>query len=171
MGEVLGSILSLSNRKNWPFNGLSPLYLFIWRSLFCHDVISDKTYTICCTGMFYKGPSIEMLFQVFRLNFSWDMPKMHFFVTNFQKLPSAGALRSQRSLIFDFGDLKLRDVAKFFSRRLWQNRTSKIGYDVLLVTSWPLCHRKTSQNFSFLAPSQLKFLATPVFQSNAPILL
>jgi len=25
------------------------------------------------------GPPIEMLFQVFRLNFSWNMPKMHYF--------------------------------------------------------------------------------------------
>jgi len=40
------------------------------------------------------------------------MSKVHYLVTNFQKSPSAGARRSQRSLTLDFGDLKLCDLAK-----------------------------------------------------------
>jgi len=43
---------------------------------------------------------------------------MHYFVLNFQKLPNAGALRTQRPLIFDFGDLKLRDLAKLWFFKL-----------------------------------------------------
>jgi len=39
------------------------------------------------------GSPIEMLFQIFRLNFSWNMPKMYYFSNKFQKSPSAGALR------------------------------------------------------------------------------
>jgi len=54
-----------------------------------------------------------MLFQVFRLNLA-DISKMYYFSNKFSKLPrTLGALRPQRTLIFDFGDLKLSDVAKF----------------------------------------------------------
>jgi len=35
-------------------------------------------------------------------------------VTNFQKSPSAGALRPQRPLIFNFGELKLRNLTKLW---------------------------------------------------------
>jgi len=43
------------------------------------------------------------------LNFSL---KCIILVTNFQKSPSDGALRSQHPSIFDFGDLTLRDLDK-----------------------------------------------------------
>jgi len=32
------------------------------------------------------SPSIDLLFQVFRLNFSWDMSKMHYFNIKFSKV-------------------------------------------------------------------------------------
>jgi len=38
----------------------------------------------------------------------------------------------------------------------------KYSYDVISMMSSPLRHRKTSQFFSNLGPSQSKFLATPV---------
>jgi len=46
----------------------------------------------------------------------------------------------------------------------------KISYDVILETSWPLCHWKTSPknvtNFLYFAyHSQSKFLATPVVEA------
>jgi len=42
------------------------------------------------------------------------MTKMHYFSNKFSKIfkPCMGALRRQRPLIFDFGDLKLRVLAK-----------------------------------------------------------
>jgi len=44
------------------------------------------------------GPLIEMLFQIFKLNCSCDMPKMHYFSNTFSKL----------ALIFNFCELKLQ---------------------------------------------------------------
>jgi len=41
------------------------------------------------------------------------MPKCIILVTNFQKLPSAGSSPPPAPLNRRFGDLKLRDVAKF----------------------------------------------------------
>jgi len=56
------------------------------------------------------------------------MSKMHYFSNKFSNF------RPQRSLIFNFGDLKFRDLAKqWFWSWLWQNRTSKYGYDVISV--------------------------------------
>jgi len=46
------------------------------------------------------------------------MSKMHYFVTNFQKSPSTGALRPQHPLTFDFDDLKLRNLAKLWLFKL-----------------------------------------------------
>jgi len=48
-------------------------------------------------------------FQIFKLNFSRDMAKMHYLVTNFQKSPSA---RDSPPFNLDFGDMKLRDLPK-----------------------------------------------------------
>jgi len=59
-------------------------------------------------------PTIEMSFQIFRLNFSWDKFKMRYFSNKFSKI----------ALNFSFGDLKFRDLAKLcFSNWLWRNRT------------------------------------------------
>jgi len=48
-------------------------------------------------------------FRIFGLNFSRDMTKMLYFFKNAKHL---GALRSQRRLTFDNGDLKLHDLVK-----------------------------------------------------------
>jgi len=42
-----------------------------------------------------------------------DMPKMHYFSDKFSKIVKHWGSLPQRLLIFDYGDLKLRDVAKF----------------------------------------------------------
>jgi len=41
---------------------------------------------------------IEMLFQIFRLNFSREMSKMHYFSNNFSKIASAGSFPSSAPL-------------------------------------------------------------------------
>jgi len=46
------------------------------------------------------------------------MSKMHYFSKKFQKLPSPGLSNPQRLLIFDFGDLKLSDLAKLWFFKL-----------------------------------------------------
>jgi len=63
----------------------------------------------------------------FRLNFSGDRPKMHYFNNKF----------SQRPLTFDFGDLKLRVVAKFcfFKLIMTKSNFKKISYDVMAIMS------------------------------------
>jgi len=54
-----------------------------------------------------------MLFQIFRLNFSLNMSKMHCFSNTISKIVKRwGALRLQRPLTFNTVDLKLRDLAK-----------------------------------------------------------
>jgi len=75
------------------------------------------------------------------------MPKMHSFRKNFQKLPDLGGSPLPALIVFDFaGDLKLRDVAKlcFFKLNMTKSNFKKISYDVILVTSLPLRHRKTA---------------------------
>jgi len=74
-------------------------------------------------------------------------------LTNFQRSPSAGAFRPQRSLSFDFGTWRLRVLAKlWFSNWLWRNRTSKNQL-------W--LHQNNVTRHSILCPSQSKFLVTP----------
>jgi len=41
------------------------------------------------------------------------MPKMHYFSNKFSKIAKRWGFCTPRPLIFDFSDLKLRDVAKF----------------------------------------------------------
>jgi len=96
-----------------------------------------------------KGPAtpIEMLFQNFRLNFSWNVTKMHCFSNKFKKSSSTvWALRSKRPLTFNIGDLKLRDVAKLWIFKLIIKKSNfkKISYDIILVTSLSLRHRQIS---------------------------
>jgi len=72
-----------------------------------------------------------MLFQIFRLNFSGDMPKMHYFSNKFLKNRQAlGALRPQRHLTFNIGDLKFRDSAE-----LWFNY-DEIDLQKIVMTSF-----------------------------------
>jgi len=61
--------------------------------------------------------SIEMLFQAFKLNFSWDMPKVHYFITNFQKSP-------QRPLTFNFGELKLHNLTNLWIFKLIMTKSN-----------------------------------------------
>jgi len=74
-----------------------------------------------------------------------------------------GALRPQRPLTFNVGDLKLRDLAKLwiFKLIMMKSNFKKISYDVIFVTSSSLFHRKTSSKlrykmFSILGPSSIK---------------
>jgi len=54
-----------------------------------------------------------MLFQVFKLHFSGDM--LIILVKKFQKSQSAGDYPTyQRLKIFNFGELKLRNLAKLY---------------------------------------------------------
>jgi len=76
-------------------------------------------------------------FQIFRLHSTVDMSKMCYFSNKFSKNRQAlNALRSQRRLIFDIGDLKVHDLAKFCF--------FLTDYDVISVTSLLLCHQNTS---------------------------
>jgi len=51
-------------------------------------------------------------FQIFRLNFSRDISKMHYYSNKFSKSSSVGEFPTQPFLTFDFSDLKLRDLGK-----------------------------------------------------------
>jgi len=72
-------------------------------------------------------PPIEMLFQVFKLD-SWILAEMCLkciiLVTDFQKLPSAGALCPKRLLIFNFVELKLRNLAKLWFFKLTMTKSN-----------------------------------------------
>jgi len=74
------------------------------------------------------------------------MPKMHYFSNKFSKIAKRWGLSATAPLIFGFGDLKLRDVAKlyFFQADYDKIELHKISYDVILVTLSLLRHRKTS---------------------------
>jgi len=54
----------------------------------------------------------------------------------------------QRSLTFNIGDLKFRDLAKLWTFKLIMKKSNfkKISYDVNLVASSSLRHQKTSPN-------------------------
>jgi len=62
-----------------------------------------------------------------------------------------GALRPQRPLIFNFGDLKLRDVAKFclFQADYDEIELQKISFDVIVIMSPININKITSQIFPF----------------------
>jgi len=47
-------------------------------------------------------PPIEMMFQVYRLNFSWDMPKMHYFSNKFSKIAKRWELSAPAPLNLRF---------------------------------------------------------------------
>jgi len=64
------------------------------------------------------------------------MSKMFILVTNLKNRRALEALGSQRPLIFNFGNLKLRDMAKlsFFQTDYDKIKLKKISYDVISVT-------------------------------------
>jgi len=84
------------------------------------------------------------------------MYEMHYFSYKFLKIVKRGAHRPQRSLIFDFGFLKLRDLAKLCFLKLIMSKSNfrKISYNVISVTSSFLRHRKTSSNYFETTRSQ-----------------
>jgi len=71
---------------------------------------------------------------------------MHYFSNNFPKSPSAGGSPLQRHLIFDFGDLELRNLAKlwFFELIMMKPNLKNQLYVVISVTSSLLIHQKSS---------------------------
>jgi len=105
------------------------------------------------------------------------MSKMHYFRNKFSKIVKRWGLSAPapRDLRF-FGDRKLHDLTKLcISIWLWRKRTlnkSVMSHfnDVIVITSTKNVTKLTSQDFSFLGPSQSKFLATPV-RSTVRILL
>jgi len=58
------------------------------------------------------APPIEMLFYIFKLNFSWDMSKMHYFSGKFSKIVKRWGGSPQRHSTFNIDDLKFCDLAK-----------------------------------------------------------
>jgi len=69
-------------------------------------------------------------FQIFRLNFSLNISIICIIlITNFQKSPSVRGFRPQLPLIFDFGDLKMRDLTKlcFFKLIMTESNFKKIS--------------------------------------------
>jgi len=87
--------LTGQNRHNWP-------------DFFCQGTFFEVLGKAVARG---PGPPINMLFQIFRLNFSRDMSKMHYFSNKFSKIAQRwgrnqvlGAFRPQRFLTFNIGD-------------------------------------------------------------------
>jgi len=86
-------------------------------------------------------------------------------VTNFQNSPSAGGFLPLAAvpLIFEFCDLKLRNVAKFcFSSRLWRNRTSKNQLwrhfsDVMAIVSPKNVTKNVTKFFHFASSPKQNF--------------
>jgi len=88
-------------------------------------------------------------FQIFRLNISWDMSKIRYLVTNFQK-----ARRSQRPITFRYWWSKVRDFAK-----LW---CFKLIDEIELLKNQLWCHSSdvitiTSQKYFILASPNQNF--------------
>jgi len=79
-----------------------------------------------------------MLFQVFRLNFSWNVPKIHYFSNKSLKIAKRWGLSAHSAL----------------SSWLWRNRTSNNQLwrhfsDVIVIMSLKNVTKITSYNFSF----------------------
>jgi len=134
-----------------------------------HSIMVHMRRRLVCKGVArgaqvaWPSPStpIEMLFQVFKLNFSWDVPKMHYFSNKFSKKCQAlGALRPQRPTIFNFGELKLRNLAKlwffklFMTKSNFKNQSWRHVSDVIAITSQKNVTKITSQNFSILGSTK-----------------
>jgi len=73
---------------------------------------------------------------------------MQYFRNKFSKLAKRWDPLLPAPLIFDFGDVKLRDMAKllFFKLIMTKSNFQKIRYDVISVTSSLLHHQNTSPN-------------------------
>jgi len=66
----------------------STILFFRFRySFICHGTSTRRQRSkVVAKGTQGARPPIEMLFQVFRMNFSWDMPIMHYFSNKFLKI-------------------------------------------------------------------------------------
>jgi len=102
-------------------------------------------------------------FQIFRLIFSWDMSKMHYYIVTSNKFSKHQELElspPQCPITFNIGDLKLRDWLKCgFSNWLWRNRTLKNHLrrhfsDAITTKSPKNVTKITSPNFSFCPSNQ-----------------
>jgi len=123
-----------------------------------------------------KGPGfppIEMLFQVFRLNSSWDMPKMYYkmyyFSNKFSKIAKHwdSPPPAHLNLRFWWPEVTRCGQILFFSSWLWRNRTSKHQLwrhfsNVIAIMSLKNVTKNVTKFFSILAFFQSKFLDTPV---------
>jgi len=110
-----------------------------------------------------QGSPQQMLFKVFGLNFSWDMPKMHYFSNNFSKIAKRWGLTAPVSLNpqYWWPEVRWFDQIVVFQADGVKIELPKISYDVIFVTSSPLHQpndvtKITSQKFSILAPSSIK---------------
>jgi len=86
-----------------------------WSEFFCQGTFFEVLSKGVDRGWNQKArlPPIEMLFQIFRLNFSGDMSKMHYFSNIFSKIAKRwGLFAPQHLLTFNIGDLKFRNLAK-----------------------------------------------------------
>jgi len=85
-------------------------------------------------------------FQIFKLNFSGNVTKMHYFRTNFQKSLSAGGSPPQRQLYLRFGWSEVAWFGQivFFQTDYDEIKLWKMRYGVISVRSLLLRHRKTS---------------------------
>jgi len=97
---------------------------------------------------------------------------MHYFGKKFSKVSQHGALRFQRHLIFDFCDLKLRDLAKLWFFKLIM---TKSNFKKSVMTLFRLLHfnyiieirqqNSVTKLFHF-GPIPSKFVTTPVATGN-----
>jgi len=113
----------------------------------------------------YKGvarlpyPQSKCCFKILGWNLAEIYLNCIILVTNFQKSPSSGSSLSLAPLNLQFcwPEVTWGGQILFFQADYDEIELQKISYDVILVTSWPLCHRKTSSknvtNFSILAPA------------------
>jgi len=151
------------NRHNWPN--------FFFRERFWGLEPRD--------GLRESGPPpIKMLFQIFRLNLSWDLSEMYYFSNKFSKIfkrwgfPPPAPLNLQywkpeipwfgQIVVFeaDYEEIELQNtVMTSFQWRHHYSVTEKQWHHHYSV------NEKRHKNFSNLGPSQSKFLATPVVLS------
>jgi len=101
-------------------------------------------------------------FQIFRLNFSWDVLKMYYFRNKFPKIAKHWGWRAPASfnLRFWWPQVTCFGLIVVFQTDYDEIELQKISYDVISVTLSQLCHLKRYQNnvtnFSVLAPLPIK---------------
>jgi len=125
---------------------MKTLFRSCFSYLMCGQIIKGAVPQYNCLALQKK--IIIKNYQIFRLNFSWDMSKMHYFSTEFfkiakresrQTLKSLEAFRPQLSLTFDFGDLKLHDLAKLCFFKLTMTK-SNFKKSVMMSFQWRYYH-------------------------------